>query len=114
MSKSRKDGQSLLGDNYTEVKYEDLLVSPKPEVERILRFLGAESSDETVNHCIDSASFEKWTKGRERGQEDSASFLRKGVAGDWQNVFTEKDKRIFKEEAGDLLIELGYEEDNNW
>jgi len=36
------------------------------------------------------------------------------VAGDWRNVFTEEDKRIFKEAAGDLLVELHYEKDNEW
>jgi hypothetical protein len=40
--------------------------------------------------------------------------LRKGVAGDWQNVFTEGDKEIFKDEAGKLLVRLGYEKDRKW
>ena len=30
------------------------------------------------------------------------------------NHFTEKDRRVFKEEAGELLIRLGYEEDLDW
>jgi hypothetical protein len=51
--------------------------------------------------------------GRRRGQE-AASFFRKGIAGDWKNVFTEQDKRVFKAAAGDLLVELGYEENNDW
>jgi hypothetical protein len=29
-------------------------------------------------------------------------------------VFTKRDKEIFKEEAGELLVELGYEQDHNW
>ena len=29
-------------------------------------------------------------------------------------MFTERDKEVFKEEAGDLLIELGYEKDVDW
>ena len=40
--------------------------------------------------------------------------MRKGVSGDWREVFTERDKRIFKEEAGELLVELGYEDDLGW
>jgi hypothetical protein len=39
---------------------------------------------------------------------------RKGIAGDWKNVFTEQNKQDFKAAAGELLIELGYEEDDNW
>jgi Sulfotransferase domain len=67
-----------------------------------------------VEHCVSSASFEKLSRGRERGQEDVTSFYRKGVAGDWKNFFTERDKQIYKEEAGELLIRLGYENDHDW
>ena len=64
--------------------------------------------------AVSSASFEKLSKGRERGQEDVTSFYRKGIAGDWKNYFTERDKEIYKEEAGELLIRLGYERDLDW
>jgi hypothetical protein len=113
-AKAIEDGPSLLGENYVEVRYEDLLMSPEEEVGRLLRFLGADDSKETVRRCIEKASFESWTKGRERGQEESTAFLRKGVAGDWKNVFTGRDKEIFKEVTGDLLIRLGYEKDGDW
>ena len=39
---------------------------------------------------------------------------RKGIAGDWENAFSERDTEIFKETAGDLLIGLGYEKDDTW
>ena len=39
---------------------------------------------------------------------------RKGIVGDWRNLFTQKHKDYFKEFAGQLLIELGYEKDLNW
>jgi hypothetical protein len=40
--------------------------------------------------------------------------FRKGVVGDWRSHFTEEHKRLFKETAGDLLIQLGYEQNNDW
>jgi len=40
--------------------------------------------------------------------------FRKGGTGGWKNVFTEEQRELFKEICGDLLIELGYEKDNNW
>ncbi len=43
----------------------------------------------------------------------SATF-RKGVIGDWRQRFTEEHKRVFKSVAGVLLVELGYERDENW
>ncbi len=104
----------LLGDNYTEVRYERLLEDAPAETRRLLRFLGAGAGDGVVRQCVEEASFEKLSGGRRRGDEDSTSLLRKGVSGDWRGAFTERDKRIFKEEAGDLLVELGYEKDRGW
>jgi hypothetical protein len=113
VGKATQDAPTLLRGNYTEVRYENLLERPIKEVRRLLKFLGADSSEETAKRCVERAGFERSTN-RERGQEDSSSRSRKGVAGDWKETFTEEDKRVFKEAAGDLLIELGYEEDNNW
>jgi sulfotransferase 6B1 len=40
--------------------------------------------------------------------------FRSGKTGEWKKYFTDEHKRIFKEAAGDLLVRLGYERDNNW
>ncbi len=40
--------------------------------------------------------------------------FRSGKTGEWKKYFTEEHKRIFKDAAGDLLIKLGYEKDNDW
>src|SRR5215211_5669849 len=114
VGKTAQDGPALLGPNYTEVRYEDLLERPNEEVERLVGFLGADTSEKAVQQAVGSASFEKLSRGRARGQEDTSSFYRKGVAGDWKNYFTERDKEIYKEEAGELLIRLGYERDLDW
>jgi hypothetical protein len=114
VGKTAEDGPALLGRNYTEVRYEDLLGRPNQEISRLAAFLGADTSEKAVQQAVGSASFEKLSKGRERGQEDTSSFYRKGVAGDWNNYFTERDKEIYKEEAGELLIRLGYERDLDW
>src|SRR5215203_1848556 len=109
-----EDGPALLGERYAEVRYEDLLERPQVEVERLLGFLGVDARESVVERCVDSASFEKLSRGRERGEEDPSSFYRKGVAGDWKNYFTEEDRRVFKEVAGGLLIRLDYEADLDW
>jgi Sulfotransferase domain len=114
VGKTVEDGPALLGSNYTEVRYEDLLERPNEEVGRLARFLGADARQKAVRQAVGSASFERLSKGRERGREDTSSFYRKGIAGDWKNHFTERDKEIYKEEAGELLIRLGYEKDLDW
>jgi hypothetical protein len=40
--------------------------------------------------------------------------FRKGKPGGWQEHFTESNKSEFKSQAGDLLMRLGYETDNDW
>ncbi len=40
--------------------------------------------------------------------------FRSGKAGEWKKYFTPEHKKIFKDVAGDLLIELGYEKNNDW
>ena len=114
VGKAVEYGPALLGENYLEVRYESVLEKPEKEVGRILGFLGADAGGTAVRGCIEAGSFVKQTKGRGRGQEDSSSFFRKGVAGDWRETFTDRDRQIFKQEAGDLLLQLGYEKDDGW
>ena len=40
--------------------------------------------------------------------------FRSGKTGEWAKHFTPEHKRIFKEVAGNLLVKLGYEKDENW
>lgn len=44
---------------------------------------------------------------------DSETF-RKGLIGDWTNHFTDDHVEAFKAEAGEWLVELGYEDDLDW
>jgi hypothetical protein len=59
-------------------------------------------------------SFDKLSKGRRRGSENSHSHYRKGIIGDWKSQFSEVVKSTFKNEYGDLLIQLGYEKNYTW
>lgn len=108
------DGPELLGNNYVETRYEDLLRNTASEIKRLLEFLQVRSNEGVVRRLVNQSSFENFSGGRQRGEEDPTSLVRKGIAGDWKNVFSDTDKQIFKKEAGDLLIKLGYEKDNNW
>ena len=40
--------------------------------------------------------------------------FRSGKTGEWTNHFNAEHKKVFKEVAGDLLVKLGYEQNNNW
>jgi hypothetical protein len=47
-------------------------------------------------------------------QPKKSHTFRSGKTGGWREFFTEEHKRIFKDVAGDLLVRLGYEKNNNW
>ena len=112
--RAREDGTTLLGDRYFELRYEDMKVDPESCVRDAFEFLGADADSELIKACVERASFERSTKGRKPGEERPTEFLRKGIAGEWREVFTEGDREVFKEVAGDCLIELGYERDHSW
>ena len=40
--------------------------------------------------------------------------FRSGKTGGWQEHFTEEHKKLFKDVTGDLLVRLGYEENEDW
>ena len=70
-------------------------------------------SQEQVQTILKNYSFEKLS-GNSKGVEDIQNHYRKGTSGDWKNYFTETHKRLFKEQWGELLIYLGYEQNTDW
>jgi len=106
-AKASGDGQKLFGEGFFQLSYEDLLAKPEENLKAMFDLLGARSDEATVSRCVEKNSFEKLAR-RKAGSEDSASFFRKGVAGDWRGVFTERDRKIYEEIAGGTLREMGY------
>jgi sulfotransferase 6B1 len=47
-------------------------------------------------------------------QPKKSHTFRSGKTGGWKEHFTDEHKKLFKEVAGNLLVELRYEKDNDW
>jgi hypothetical protein len=47
-------------------------------------------------------------------QPKKSHTFRSGKTGGWKQYFTEEHKKLFKDVAGDLLVRLGYEKNNDW
>lgn len=90
------------------LRYEDALENPAGEMRRALDFLGFKVGDELLQKLVLENSFEK-VAGRKRGDENTSSFQRKGVAGEWRDRFIPDQQRMAREQAGDVLEALGYE-----
>ena len=110
-----EEGKRLFGENYFALRYEDLLENPFEELTRLWKFLGVKKIDKSLAKQIkaemESNPDEEWQAKRNEG---IASFLPKGHTGNWSNLFTAKDKSIFKEIAGDMLVKWKYENNSNW
>ena len=115
LTESDAESQRFYGVNYHTLRYEDLLETPFEEMKKLWKFLGVKKINKTLEKMIkaemSSNPDEQWQAER---NESIASFLPKGQAGNWQRLFTEKDKSVFKEIAGKMLVKWGYEKDLNW
>lgn len=96
------------------LRYEDLIADTVGTVARVLpRHVPGDVDHERLAASVKKFSFESQS-GRKRGQEDAASFLRKGVAGDWKNHFTREAAKVFDHFHGRTLVQLGYERSQDW
>ena len=76
-----------------------------------LAFRQVHCSKKSIPEEMSSNPDEEWQAKR---NEDIASFLPKGHAGNWQRLFTARDKAIFKEVAGEMLVKWKYEANGDW
>jgi Sulfotransferase family len=95
-------------NRYLDVSYDDLLTEPVPTLARLCRFLGVDDSAATLGVCVEAASFERVTGGRAPGQEDQASYFRKGVSGDWRHHLDAETQAYVLEKAGALMRHFGF------
>lgn len=89
------------------VRYERLHADLEGERGAMYRFLGLDPAEAEA-----PSRATKTLPGFE--SEDPTSFFRKGATEDWKLYFTDEARRWFKQEAGGLLVELGYENNENW
>ncbi len=99
------------------VKYEELNQSPSAVFEKVFEFFHL-PYDKSLMQKIERSKINKSMDLKKELRSSvglrTKSTARKGIIGDWKNHFSPSHKKRFKEIAGDLLIELGYEEDNDW
>ena len=105
---------SYRGEDALHVRYEDLIADETGAFERIIDYAEIDVPRAHLHTIIARHSFERATGGRQRGTEDVTAHHRKGIAGDWQNYFTDHVKAVFKRLYGAVLIETGYETDLAW
>jgi LPS sulfotransferase NodH len=114
LQETEDESWRLFGDNFYGLRYEDLLERPFDEMKKVWEFLGVEADpalEKTILAEMASNPDEEWQSQR---NGDIASVLPKGQAGNWTRLFSERDKAVFKEVAGEMLVRWKYEKDLSW
>ncbi len=81
-------------EHYLEMKYEDLVLDPKPTLQCLFQFLGFKDESDQI--------IEKYHKNK-----DGISLVASRI-GNWRNTFSTKECQEFWELNGSLLNEVGY------
>lgn len=90
------------------VRFEDLIHSPELSIYSMLDHLEKKGGvllrdrDTAVRTLLANS------------QPEKSPTFRKGSVGEWKKYFTPQLKQLFKDVTGDLLVQMGYEEDDLW
>ena len=91
------------------IRYEDLLVRPEVEAERILRHLGLQRTPGEIARAVQNQSFERKKETLlRRGETGRAKFLRVGKSGQWRKKLPVTLQARFSNELGAELDQWGY------
>jgi hypothetical protein len=108
-------GQELLGERYTCLRYEDLLAAPAEHLRRLWVFLQVEADFPGMERLVrEKLEYNPGAEAQLEKDADLGSALERGKKGNWRELFTERDRQVFKEHAGKALIEWKYEHDQEW
>jgi hypothetical protein len=90
------------------LRFEDLILNRQDALARILDYLETRGYQPRLPRQQAIATLEAAIAPTKSGT------FRKGKPGNWQEHFTDANKTLFKENAGDILLRLGYESGNDW
>ena len=106
-------------DNILFIRYEAMKKDIYSVIKSIAEFCDITIDKNSISNAVNKSDFQTMAilenkHGRGKYKSGPERFMRKGKIGDWKNIFDEDSKNIFKQFEGNLLVELGYEKDNNW
>lgn len=120
ISKARRQARRI--DGYMEVRYEELVADPEPTLRRVCEFLRLgwdpamlayreQAAERLAELHSDLVRAERTVTAAERiaHQANVTKPLSTDRTARWRTRMSEADRATFEREAGDLLVELGYE-----
>jgi hypothetical protein len=115
LNETDTNGKKLFDGQYLSLRYEDLLANPWDKMSQLWAFLGLDLGYPDLPKVLEvelSSNPDRDWQQEKAG--DLVGPLQKGKSGSWQNLFTPRDKSVFREIAGDTLVAWGYETDLDW
>ena len=94
--------------------YERLIGDEHGQFREMFEFLDWKIPEDASEEAITSLTFRSRSGGRSRGELDTFSHYRRGVAGDWRNYFDRALGKLFEQANPRLLIDLEYESTETW
>ena len=98
------------------IRYEDLLADPQRCLGTALDFVGVTVGDARLRSAVEANRVDRMRKRSSQSPREQSTavrddipIVRKGVAGDWRNHFSEADRETFSRHAGGLLERCGYD-----
>lgn len=104
----RRDGRALGTAKYVEVRYEELVLSPREVLKRVCAFAGLGFAEEMLDYHRDAMARIQSPADGTKFHASASRPLATGLR-DWHSQMPEADVMAFEAVAGDLLSELGYE-----
>jgi len=105
-------GRKFFDGQYLSLRFEDLIADPWSSMSSLWTFLGAPvDSPDLSQKIIDEMRQNPDADWQREKASAIVNSLVKGKQGSWRDIFTEEDKNIFHEIAGDTLNHWGYEID---
>jgi hypothetical protein len=105
-----RQGRALFSDRYLTLRYEDLLRQPWEQMCRVWEFLGASPADDELHQALVAEMARNpdadW---QQQKAQDIAQALQKGKQGTWLELFTARDRQIFRRIADQTLLAWGYQ-----
>jgi len=115
VSETHDLGQKLFRDRYIWLRYEDLLGSPGEHISQLWTFLGVDPEFPDMESQVKTKL--AYNPGAEAQLEKEGELVRnlqRGTKGNWREIFTLRDRQVFKALAGKALVDWNYEKDLNW
>jgi hypothetical protein len=110
VTQTDQKARALYGDQYLSLRYEDLLQQPWEQMRRVWDFLEACPPGEELHQALSAEMTRnpdaEWQQEKAGG---IAQVLQKGQRGTWLELFTDRDRQVFRQKAEQTLLAWGYQ-----